>query len=137
MEFDMVFTSFLSRDHCFDLINSQLRKFKKETCSLCKGAFYPLWEVDGAWLYPKAPKPGEEFGFQQLDESGIDTLDVESEYVYIDHAAHNHRLLGPAADALALSQSAVMVDKDEASQAEMAGAKAPGKAAASGEPGMA
>ena len=23
------------------------------------------------WIYPPAPKPGEELGFQQLDESGI------------------------------------------------------------------
>lgn len=95
LEFDMVFTSFLSRDLCFDLINSQLRKYKKENCTLCKGAFYPLWEVDGAWLYPVAPKPGEEFDFQQLDESDIDTLDVDSEYVYIDHAAHNHQVVKP------------------------------------------
>ena len=89
LEFDLVFTSFLSRDHCFDLINSQLRKFKKTNCILCKGIFYPLWEVNGTWVYPVA-KPGEEFGFQEVvNELNVDALDVSSEYVLIGESASN------------------------------------------------
>ena len=55
-KYDLVFTSYLSRDDCFDLINSQLRKFKKTACRTCKKDFYPLWEDDGTWLDDEQPE---------------------------------------------------------------------------------
>lgn len=41
---DIVFTSFVLRQSCFDLINSQLRKYKKAQCGVCYLDFYPLWD---------------------------------------------------------------------------------------------
>ena len=47
---DIFFTSFVTRQNCFDLINSQLRKYKKQTCKTCELGFYPLWDHEGNWI---------------------------------------------------------------------------------------
>lgn len=47
---DIVFTSFIVRQGCFELINSQIRKYKLSQCGVCSLDFYPLWDEFGNWI---------------------------------------------------------------------------------------
>lgn len=91
--FDYVFTNLINRDHCFDLINSQLRKYKLTKCKHCAGMFYPLWEVDGAWI-TDAEFTNKASGFQEINDSGIDPFNFDYEYVLLDPKQHKHKVVG-------------------------------------------
>ena len=74
---DVIFTSFVLREDCFNLINSQIRKYKKTQCSICNLDFYPLWDQYGKWL----TSPEASLDANNVD---VDPLDLNDEFKYFE-----------------------------------------------------